>query len=77
MRLRSVVRVTYEFIAGDDGTIPLGVIVALAVTGWTAHNTVLPAWWIVAAAILVLLPLSVGRAVRAALASRSCQPPAS
>jgi membrane protein implicated in regulation of membrane protease activity len=65
----------YAFIVGDDGLIAFGVVAALAVTGWTAHSTALPAWWIVAAVILGLLPLSIRKAVRAANAPPSPPPP--
>lgn len=75
MRLRRVARFLYAFIVGDDGLIAFGVIAALAVTGWTAHSTALPAWWIVAAVILGLLPLSIHKAVRAANAPPSSPPP--
>lgn len=65
MRLRRVARFSYAFIVGDDGLIALGIVAALALTAWTVRSTALPAWWIVPAVILVLLPLSIRKAVRA------------
>jgi len=76
MQLRGAAMFCYAFIVGDDGLVALGVVAALAVTAWTAHNTTLPAWWIVAAVILISLPLSIRKEVRTAVAPRSSQPPA-
>jgi hypothetical protein len=53
----------YDFIIGDDWRVALGVAVALAATYAVAQTSV-PAWWIVPAAVVILLPLTLWRAVR-------------
>lgn len=55
----------YDFIIGDDWRVALGVVVALAVT-FAVSQTSVPAWWIVPAAVVILLPLTLWRAIRAA-----------
>ena len=62
--LRSFLRFWYDFIIGDDWTIAAGVVVALAATAVLAHHHV-HAWWLLPAAALALLTLSVTRAARA------------
>jgi hypothetical protein len=52
----------YDFIIGDDWTIALGVLVALAVTYGITAVTSLPAWWILPIAMLVVLALRLWRA---------------
>jgi hypothetical protein len=56
----------YDFIVGDDWRVALGVVVALALTAVVAHTTTLPTWWIVLAALAILLPLSIHRVARCA-----------
>jgi hypothetical protein len=63
--VRSFLHFWYDFIVGDDATIAAGVVVALAVTAILAHFGV-PAWWLLPAAVTVLLALSLVRARRAA-----------
>lgn len=55
----------YDFIVGDDWTVAAGIVIALIITGVVAALGV-PAWWIVPAAIAILLPVSVWRATRQA-----------
>jgi hypothetical protein len=55
----------YDFIVGDDLTIAIGVVIALALTALLARHHV-PAWWLVPAVTGVLLVASVGRVARAA-----------
>jgi hypothetical protein len=62
-RLRAVGRFWYAFIVGDDWRIAVAVVAALAVTGVLAVAG-LPAWWVLPAAVVVVLPLSVLRAAR-------------
>jgi hypothetical protein len=62
--LHSFLRFWYDFLVGDDWTIAAGVVLALTATGILAHNHV-PAWWLLPAAALALLGLSLGRANRA------------
>jgi hypothetical protein len=53
----------YDFIVGDDWRVALGVVAALAVTFGLSQAGV-PAWWVLPAALAVLLPLSLWRATR-------------
>jgi hypothetical protein len=59
--IRAFGRFWYDFVVGDDWRIALGVVVALALTACVALGTGLPSWWITAAAIAVLLPMSIHR----------------
>jgi hypothetical protein len=61
LRLRAFARFWYEFIVGDDWRVAVGVVMALGVTSLVAAVG-LPAWWVLPAAVLVVLPLSVWRA---------------
>jgi membrane protein implicated in regulation of membrane protease activity len=54
----------YDFIVGDDVTIAIGVVIALAVTALLAHNGV-AAWWLLPVAVAILLGSSLVRVVRA------------
>ncbi|MDT5015011.1 MAG: hypothetical protein QOD39_1171 [Mycobacterium sp.] len=63
--LRSFLRFWYDFIVGDDWRVAVGVGLALAGTAVLAHANV-PAWWLLPAAILVLLALSLLRVARPA-----------
>lgn len=67
-RLRAFVAFLYDFVVGDDPTIALVVAVALAVTAVIADAGA-PAWWVMPAAVLAVLTLSLLRA------SRSGAPP--
>ena len=62
-RIRAFGAFWYDFIIGDDWTVAAGIVIALIITGVVA-TTAIPAWWIVPAAIAVLLPLSLWRATR-------------
>lgn len=54
----------YDFIVGDDWQVTAGIVIAFALTFWlTAAGAV--SWWLVPAAVLLLLPYSLVRAVRA------------
>ena len=63
-RLRSFALFWYDFVVGDDWQVAVGVIVALAVT-YGISRTSVPAWWILPAAIALLLPVSLWRVARA------------
>lgn len=63
--LRSFVRFWYDFVIGDDWIIAAGVVIALALTAALAHIHVV-AWWLLPAAFVGLLSLSLVRATRAA-----------
>ena len=53
----------YDFIVGDDWRVAAGVAVALVVTFAVSRETS-ATWWIVPAAVVVLLPYSLWRAIR-------------
>jgi hypothetical protein len=52
-----------DFIVGEDWRIAAGVVVAMAFTALLAHNDV-AAWWVLPAAVLLMLGLSLRHAVR-------------
>ena len=62
-RIRAVLAFWYDFIVGDDWRVAAGVAVALAAT-YGVSRTGVAAWWILPAAVLLLLPVSLIRAVR-------------
>jgi len=62
-RVVSLLRFVWEFVVGDDWRIAAGVAVGLGLTAGIAHSPV-AAWWVLPAAILLLLGLSVWRAAR-------------
>ncbi|MBI5879847.1 MAG: hypothetical protein HZB53_19545 [Chloroflexi bacterium] len=53
----------YDFIVGDDWTVAVGVLLALAVTAWLV-GTGIAVWWVMPLAVTLLLALSLARAVR-------------
>jgi len=54
----------YDFVIGDDWSVALGVVIALAVTYGLSHGAKVSAWWLIPVVVLVLLPFSLWRAVR-------------
>jgi hypothetical protein len=62
-RLRAFGAFWYDFIIGDDWRIALAVIVALAAT-FGVSKTSIPAWWVLPAAVVLVLPWSLWRARR-------------
>ncbi len=62
-RIRAFLAFWYDFVVGDDWRVAVGVTIALAATYGVGQAGV-PAWWIVPAAVAVLLPVSLRRAVR-------------
>ena len=54
-------RFWWNFIVGDDWRVAAGVAVALALTAWLTHEGV-NAWWLLPAAVVVVLALSLRRA---------------
>jgi hypothetical protein len=70
--IRSFGRFWYDFIVGDDWRVALGVVVALVITAVISHTTAVATWWIVLAALAILLPMSIHRVAR-----RAQRPPAS
>lgn len=63
-RLKAFAAFWYDFVVGDDWRVAVGVILALALTYVLAHHGSPSAWWVVLAALVVLLPLSIWRAAR-------------
>jgi hypothetical protein len=64
----------YDFIVGDDWRVAAGVVLALAATSGLSRATELPVWWIVVAAVVILLPLSIRRVTKP---RQDAQPPSS
>jgi hypothetical protein len=62
-KLRAFGGFWYDFVIGDDWRVALGVIAALAAT-YGVSRTSVAAWWILPAALIVLLPFSLWRATR-------------
>ncbi len=62
-RLRAFGAFLYDFVIGDDWRIAAGVVVALGLT-YAVSRTGAAAWWLVPAALLMLLPVSLLRATR-------------
>jgi hypothetical protein len=60
---RAFLKAVWEFIVGDDWRTALGVALALMLTALIATLGV-PAWWVMPAAVLGLLALSIRRAAR-------------
>jgi hypothetical protein len=62
-RITAFLRFWYDFVVGDDWRIAVAVIAALALTHGVSRTSV-PAWWVLPAAVAVLLPLSLWRVAR-------------
>jgi hypothetical protein len=62
-RVRGFLAFWYDFIIGDDWRVAVGVVLALGVTAVVGRAGV-SNWWVLPAAVAVLLPLSVWRAAR-------------
>jgi tryptophan-rich sensory protein len=62
-RLRAFLRFWYDFVVGDDWRVAVAVVVALALT-CAVSTTSFPAWPILPAAVAIILPVSLWRAVR-------------
>jgi hypothetical protein len=53
----------WDFIVGDDWRVAAGVIAALGLTAFLAHRDI-AAWWVLPAAVALLLAESLRRATR-------------
>jgi hypothetical protein len=62
-RLKGFARFWYDFFVGDDWTVAVGVVIALAATYGLSRAGV-NAWWITPAVVLILLAVSVRRSAR-------------
>jgi hypothetical protein len=52
----------YDFVIGDDWVVAAGVVVGLLGT-WGLHAAKVVAWWVLPVLLVVLLPVSLARAV--------------
>ena len=64
-RLRAFGAFAYDFVVGDDWRVAVGVVVALSLTYLLSVTTSIAVWWLMPAAVLVLLPYSLLRVIRA------------
>jgi hypothetical protein len=62
-RLRAFLAFLYDFVIGDDWRIAAGVVIGLAAT-YAISQTSVPAWWLLPALLVVLLPASLWVATR-------------
>ena len=60
---KSVLLAVWDFLVGDDWLTAAGVVLALGLTAAIAHAGV-SAWWVLPVAVVVLLALSLRRAMR-------------
>ena len=64
-KLRAFGRFWWDFIVGDDWLVAVLVAAAIGVTAALAHSGV-TAWWLLPLAVLLVLWLSLRRAIRSA-----------
>jgi hypothetical protein len=69
-RVKAFAAFWYDFVVGDDWRGAAGVVAALAVTYGVGASTV-PSWWVLPAAVVFLLPLSLWGAARDTAANRA------
>lgn len=62
-RINVFLRFWYDFIVGDDWSVAVGVVAALALT-YAVNTTSFPAWPILPATVAILLPSSLWRLAR-------------
>ena len=53
----------YDFIVGDDWVVAVGVVAALTLAALLARNGI-QAWWVLPIAVILLLSISLWRAIR-------------
>ncbi len=58
-------RFWWDFVVGDDWRVALLVALAIGATAVLAHETHLTVWWLMPAAAVLVLWLSLRRAIRA------------
>jgi hypothetical protein len=73
-RLRAFGAFWYDFVIGDDWVVAAGVVVGLLGT-WGLHEARVAAWWLLPLLLLVLLPVSLARAVSGSLLPRRRRAP--
>jgi hypothetical protein len=54
----------YDFVVGDDWRVAVGVVVALGLTYLLSTATSIPSWWVLPVAVVILLTLSLRRAIQ-------------
>ncbi len=64
-RVQAFLAGAWQFVVGDDWRTAIGVVLALGLTTLIAETSI-PAWWVMPAAVLGLLSLSIWRAARSA-----------
>jgi hypothetical protein len=64
--VKAFLRFWYDFIVGDDWTIAVGVVLALAVTAVLAHHGLHSVWWLVPLVVATGLTWSVLRGAKRA-----------
>ncbi len=69
----SIARFWYAFLVGDDWTIAVAVVFAIAATHGLAQAQAL-SWWLLPAAVILALGSSLWRVVRSARPSRGWGP---
>jgi hypothetical protein len=57
-------RFWWDFVVGDDWVVALLVAIAIGATAVLAHETKLTVWWLMPVAAVVVLWLSLRRAIR-------------
>ncbi len=73
-RLRAFGAFWYDFVIGDDWLVAAGVVIGLAGT-YGLHRAGVTAWWLLPLMLVVLLPLSLKRAVSGPLLLRRTPAP--
>jgi hypothetical protein len=63
-RLRAFGAFWYDFVVGDDWRVAIGVAVALGTTYLLSVTTSIAVWWVLPAAVALLLPASLLRVIR-------------
>ncbi len=73
-KIRAFAMFWYDFVVGDDWTVALAVVVALALTAALSHANV-TSWWVLPLAVTILLPVSLWRATRPTRMAPPAPPP--
>jgi len=68
-KLRAFGAFWYDFVIGDDWVVAAGVVVGLGAT-YGLHQAGVTAWWLLPVLLVVLLPLSLRRAINGPLIPR-------
>ncbi len=63
-RIRAFGAFWYDFVVGDDWVVAVGVVLTLGLTSVLSRHSTATLWWLLPAAVFILLPVSLIRAVR-------------